>query len=83
MINYLWWTFFLVCDGMKSKPHIVVLWKLQFLDPDYSNFQVLLSVSQGTETVKQLIHFPGGYLCFKEVMWVKYLISDNSFTSQT
>ena len=68
-IDYLWWTLFLACDGMKKKPHMLVLWKLCFMEPDYPSFQVLMSVNQGNETVKHLIHVPGIQFCIEDEFW--------------
>ena len=37
----------LVCDNMKRKPHVFILRKLWFLEPDYLSFQILcLSIEE-------------------------------------
>ena len=56
---------------------MLVLWKLCFMEPDYPSFQVLMSVNQGNETVKHLIHVPGIQFCVEDEFW--YLCGLNSW----
>lgn len=40
----------------EEKTIYIGSWKLQFMELDYTRFQVLLSTNQGNETIKHLIH---------------------------